>query len=102
MSRLVAPALLALLVLTGCTSHTTSCSGGTCTVGLSGEQTVEIEIGRVERDLRVAPIEADAVTVSVRGDAARLRVGESAPVGGLLVRVDGIAGQDVDLQVQQA
>lgn len=102
MSRLVTLALLALLVLTGCTSRTTSCTGGVCTVGLSGEQTVEIEIGRVERDLRVAPIEADAVTVSVRGDSARLRVGESAPLGGLLVRVDGIAGQEVDLLVQPA
>ncbi|CAA9385956.1 MAG: hypothetical protein AVDCRST_MAG66-602 [uncultured Pseudonocardia sp.] len=102
MSRLVALALLTLLVLTACTSRTSSCINGVCTVGLSGEQTVDLEIGRVEHDLRVAPIEADAVTVSVRGDAARLRVGESAPLGGLLVRVDGIAGQEVDLLVQPA
>lgn len=98
----IAVAALALLSLTGCTSHSTRCSGGTCTVSLTGEQSVEIEIGTYERDLRVAPIEADAVTVSVRGDAARLGVGESAPVGGLLVRVDSIAGEDVGLQVTRA
>ena len=102
LTRALAAAALALVALTGCTSHSTRCSGGECTVSLTGEQSVEIEIGTYERDLRVAPIEADAVTVSVRGDAARLGVGESAPVGGLLVRLDSIAGQDVGLQVTRA
>lgn len=100
-ARLAAVAALALLALTGCTSHSTRCSGGTCTVALSGAQSIEIELGGLERDLRVDPA-GDAVTVAVRGESARLAAGESAPVGGLLVRVDSVAGQDAELQVTRA
>lgn len=104
-ARVPAAVLLALstLVLSGCTgtSRSSSCVNGVCTVSLSGEQTVEIEIGSFERDLRIAPITPAAVTVSARGDAAELAPGESAEVGGLLVRVDAISGRDVELQVQR-
>ena len=100
-ARLAAVAALAVLALAGCTSHVTRCDGDSCTVDLSGAQTVEIELGGVERDLRVDPA-GDAVTVAVRGESARLAAGESAPVGGLLVRVDAVAGQDVELAVTRA
>jgi hypothetical protein len=101
-ARLAAAVALALLALTGCTSHTVRCSGGTCAVSLSGEQTVEIEIGTYERDLRVAPIEAGAVTLTVRGESARVTTGGTATVGGLAVQVDGVSGQDVELRVTRA
>jgi hypothetical protein len=100
----VLAALIGLLAPAGCTatSRSSSCVNGTCTIGLSGEQTVEIEIGSFERDLRVGPIRPDAVTVSARGEAADIGVGGSAQVGGLLVRVDSISGRDVGLQVQRS
>jgi hypothetical protein len=58
--------------LTACTSHTSRCAGSSCTVDLTGAQTIEIDPGvGLERDLRVGPIEPGAVTVSVYGDQAR-------------------------------
>ncbi|MBW0117711.1 hypothetical protein [Pseudonocardia abyssalis] len=103
-ARIPALVLLAVLTLPACTgtSRSSSCVNGVCTVSLSGEQTVEIEIGPFERDLRVAPITPDAVTVTARGESADLSPGESAEVGGLLVRVDTIAGRDVGLQVERS
>ena len=101
-ARIAVAAALALLALSGCTSSSTRCSGGTCAVSLSGEQTVEIEIGTYERDLRVAPIEAGAVTLTVRGESVRVATGERATVGGLAVQVDAVSGQDVELQVTRA
>lgn len=100
-ARVVLVVLSALLALGACTgtSRSSSCSGGVCSISLSGEQTVEVEIGSLERDLRVSAITPAAVTVSARGDSATLAPGESAPVGGLLVRVDGIDGRDVELNV---
>ena len=48
--RRIAPLLLLLLVLaTGCTSHTSRCVNGTCAISLSGEQSVDVEFGRLER-----------------------------------------------------
>jgi hypothetical protein len=95
---------LLVTVLAGCngTSSSTSCRGSVCTVNLSGEQTVEIEIGRFERDLRVRPIEADAVTVSARGDQARLGVGDSADIAGLTVVLVSLSGRDVTLEVRRS
>jgi len=103
-ARIVLVALLGLLALSACTgtSRSSSCTNGVCSISLNGEQTVEVEIGRFERDLRVSGIAPDAVTVSARGDAATLAPGESAAVGGLLVRVDAISGRDVDLNVQRS
>ncbi|MHA6783601.1 hypothetical protein ACVGOW_21820 [Pseudonocardia saturnea] len=103
-ARIPAAVLLALVALSACTgtSRSSSCVNGVCTVSLSGEQTVEIEIGSFERDLRVSAITPEAVTVSARGDAADLGPGESAEVGGLLVRVDSISGRDVGLNVQRS
>jgi hypothetical protein len=97
------PALVLLAVLTAsaCTTRTSTCVDEVCTISLSGEQTVEVEIGSLERDLRVSGITTDAVTVSARGEAADLGIGESARVGGLLVRVDSISGSDVGLNVQR-
>lgn len=100
-ARIPALVLLAVLTVPACTTRTSSCVNEVCTISLSGEQTVEVEIGSLERDLRVSDITADAVTVSARGDAADLGPGESARVGGLLVRVDSIAGSDVGLNVQR-
>ncbi|WP_219416837.1 hypothetical protein [Pseudonocardia nigra] len=99
---IVLTVLLGLLAASACTTRTSRCSGSACTVDLSGEQTVEVEIGTFERDLRVAPIEADAVTVSARGDSALLTVGGTATVGGLAVTLRSVAGQDVGLEVRRS
>lgn len=103
-ARIPAAVLLVLVALSACTgtSRSSSCVNDVCTVSLSGEQTVEIEIGSFERDLRVSGITPEAVTVSARGDSAGVAQGESAPVGGLLVRVDSIVGRDVGLTVQRS
>jgi hypothetical protein len=97
-------ATVPLLVVAGCngTSSSSRCSNGVCTIDVSGERTVEVEFGRFERNLRVGPIEPDAVTVAVRGDQARLAVGENAVVGGLVVRVVSVNGRDVGLEVRRA
>jgi hypothetical protein len=42
------------------------------------------------------------VTLSVRGDQARLAAGESAQLGGLQVQVKSVNGRDVELTVQRA
>ena len=102
MRRLAPLLLLPLVLATGCTSHTSRCVNGTCAISLSGEQSVDVEFGRLERTLRVAPIEPTAVTLSARGDSARVPSGETAQVGGLTVRVDSIAGRDVQLTVTPA
>ena len=96
-----APILLSLLAAlaaaTACTSHATKCVNDTCSITLSGEQTIGIDVGPVERDLRVGPIEPGAVTVSARGDQARLAAGESGQVGGITVQVVSVSGKDVQL-----
>jgi len=100
--------LLVLLGVSACSGSSTSrssstrCVNGDCQISLSGEQTIELEIGSFERDLRVGPIEPAAVTVSVRGDQARLAPGESAQLGGLQIQVTTVSGRDVELQVQRA
>ncbi|HKQ42481.1 MAG TPA: hypothetical protein VJT79_08340 [Pseudonocardia sp.] len=102
MRRFVPLLLLPLVLATGCTSHTSRCVNGTCAISLSGEQSVDVEFGRVERTLRVAPIEPTAVTLSARGDSARVPSGETVEVGGLKVQVVSIAGRDVALTVSPA
>ena len=100
--------LLALLGAAGCSgsagsrSNRTQCVNGVCQVGLSGEQTIELEIGSFERDLRVGPIEPNAVTLSVRGDEARLAPGESAQLGGLQIRVKSVSPPTAELEVVRA
>jgi hypothetical protein len=98
--------LLALLGGTACAggtsrSQSTQCVNGHCRISLSGEQTIELEIGSFERDLRVGPIEPDAVTLSVRGDQARLAPGESAQLGGLQIQVTSVDGRNAELEVQR-
>jgi hypothetical protein len=102
MRRLVPLLLLPLVLATGCTSHASRCVNGTCAISLSGEQSVDVEFGRLERTLRVSPIEQTAVTVSARGDSVRVPAGATAEVGGLEVEVVSIAGRDVALSVSPA
>jgi hypothetical protein len=103
-ARLLAVAAVALLgLLTGCTSHTTRCSGSTCTVNLTGAQTVDVDPRTDWRsDLQVGPIEPAAVTVSAYGDAARLTPGTAAEVSGLRVELVSVSGSDVSLRVDRA
>jgi hypothetical protein len=103
MRRLVLLAL-PLVLAAGCTatSHTSRCTGGTCAINLTGEQSLDVEFGSLERTLRVSPIEPTAVTLSARGDSARVSTGGSAEVGDLAVRVVAIAGRDVQLTVSPA
>jgi hypothetical protein len=89
--------LAALAATTACTSHATKCVNGTCSITLSGEQTIGIDVGPVERDLRVGPIEPGSVTVAARGDQARLAAGETGQVGGITVQLVSVSGKDVQL-----
>ena len=84
------------------TSHSTRCSNNVCAVTLTGEQTLELEFGAMERDLRVAPIGTGTVTVSAGGDEARLTPGDVGIVGGLQVQLVSVSGRDVALQVAPA
>jgi hypothetical protein len=99
---LVAGSAALLALLAGCTSHTTRCSGATCTVNLTGAQTIEIDPGNgIERDLRVGPIEPAAVTVAVYDDGARLTPGGAAELSDLRVELVSVAGRDVSLRVDR-
>lgn len=104
-TRLLAAAALALLLpLSACggvtTSHSSRCSGGTCTVNLTGVQTFEVDgTDGIERDLGVGPIEPDAVTLSVYGAQARLAPGQSARVDEVPVEVVSVSGRDVTLRI---
>jgi len=92
----------ALLVLVGCstaTSHSTSCSGGTCVVKLSGEQTLDVGAAE-ERPLKVGPIETDAVMVASAGEQAKITVGQTGTVNGMIVRVVSVSGRDVALEIR--
>jgi hypothetical protein len=95
---------VALLAVGGCTvtSSTSRCVAGVCDIEVSGERTVEVEFGSFERDLWVGPIEADAVTVSVGPEEARLAVGQQAVVGGLLVRLVALSGREVRFEVRRS
>jgi hypothetical protein len=95
-------AAVVLLALPGCavTSHSSRCSGDVCAINLTGEQTLDVEFGSTEYTLRVGPIEGDAVTVSARGDEARLAPGDVAGVGDLDVHLVSVSGDDVSLQVR--
>jgi hypothetical protein len=105
---IVLTVLLALLGAAGCSgsagsrSNRTQCVNGVCQVSLSGEQTIELEIGSFERDLRVGPIEPNAVTLSVRDDQARLAPGESAQLGRLQIRVKSVSPPATELEVVRA
>ena len=102
-ARLLAlSAVAALGLLTGCTSHATTCSGSTCTVNLTGAQVVDVDPSTDwERDLQMGPIEPAAVTVSAYGDAARLTPGAAAEVAGLRVELVSVSGRDVSLRVDR-
>ena len=106
MRRLTLLPLLAvpLVLAAGCTatSHTSRCTNGTCAISLIGEQSLDVEFGRLERTLRVSPIEPTAVTLSARGDRAKVPAGGFAEVGDLAVHVVSIAGHDVQLTVSPA
>ena len=98
-----AATVAALGLLTGCTSHTTRCSGSSCTVDLTGAQVVDVDPAEAwETDLQVGPIEPAAVTVSAYGDAARLTPGMAAEVSGLRVELLSVSGRDVSLRVDRA
>lgn len=98
--------LLCALVLAGCsgtgTSRNTRCTNGDCTITLTGEQRFELEIGSFERDVRVGPIAASEVTLSVRADSVALSPGESATVGGVAFTLDSVSGRDVVLHARRA
>jgi hypothetical protein len=104
-ARLLAAAALALVLpLSACggavTSHSSRCSGGTCTVNLTGVQTFEVDgVDGYERDLGVGPIEPDAVTLSVYGDQARLAPGQARVVNEVPVEVVSVSGRDVTLRI---
>ena len=104
MRRLALLLVLPLVIVAGCqaTSHTSRCTNGTCAINLTGEQSVDVEVGRLARTRRVAPNEQTAVTLSARGDSARVPAGSFAEVGGLEVQVVSIAGRDVALTVRPA
>ena len=104
-ARLLAAAALALVLpLSACggavTSHSSRCSGGTCTVNLTGVQTFEVDgTDGLERDLGVGPIEPDAVTLSVYGEQARLTPGQAGVVNEVPVEVVSVSGRDVTLRI---
>ena len=104
-ARLLAVAALALVLpLSACggvsTSHSSRCSGGTCTVNLTGVQTFEVDgPDGVERNLGVGPIEPDAVTLSVYGAQARLAPGQSGRIDEVPVEVVSVSGRDVTLRI---
>jgi hypothetical protein len=104
-ARLLAVAALALVLpLSACggvsTSHSRRCSGGTCTVNLTGVQTFEVDgPDGVERNLGVGPIEPDAVTLSVYGEQARLAPGQSGRIDEVPVEVVSVSGRDVTLRI---
>ena len=102
--RAVVALVVALLAVAACTttSSTSRCRGGVCAINVSGERSVEVEFGSFERSLWVEQIEADAVTVSVDADEARLAVGQEAVLGGLQVRVVALSGQDVSFEVRRS
>ena len=102
-ARLLLVASVAVLgLLTGCTSHSTRCSGSTCTVNLSGAQVVDVDPrADWETDLQVGPIEPAAVTVSGYDGRVRLTPGTAAEVSGFRAELLPVSGRDVSLRVDR-
>ena len=98
---LVAASVTVLGLFAGCTSHTTQCSLSSCTVHLTGAQTVD-PFGGDGTDLHVGPIEDGAVTVSAYGHEAHLTPGAAVEVGYLRVELVSASGEDVSLKVGPA
>jgi hypothetical protein len=88
--RKIAVVALALLTLAGCgvtRSYSTSCSGKTCTVSVTGDPSFEI----FDVDLR-AKVADNKVTITGKRDKATLANGETGKVGGLDLKVTSVSG----------
>jgi hypothetical protein len=88
--RKIAVVAVALLALAGCgatTKYSTSCSGKTCTVSVTGDPTFEI----FDIDLR-AKVADEKVTITGTGTSATLANGETGKVSGLDLKVTSVSG----------
>lgn len=118
--RPVVTAVIALLAVAGCegssgntsssssnsngnsgsNSSSVSCVNDLCRIEVAGD-TSGSRLGAFGRDLRVGPIEASAVAVSVGGDRAVIAAGQTVTVGTLEVRVLSAGGQKASLEVRR-
>jgi len=84
----------------GSQSSSVSCVNDLCRIEVAGD-TSGSRLGAFGRDLRVGPIEASAVAVSVGGDRAVIAAGETVTVGTLEIRVLSAGGQKASLEVRR-
>src|SRR4051812_36273759 len=105
MKRLLLAAVV-VLVLTGCAAdkYQYGCGGGrACTLSTTGTPTVDMSDqlgpGAV---VAVKDVGDDSVTLTVGGESATLKAGESKQVGRLKIIVQSVKDDDVKLHVEEA
>ncbi|TFV53416.1 hypothetical protein [Blastococcus sp. TF02A-35] len=98
-ARLAAGLLAGGLFLSGCsfTSDNVSCSGGSCTVSLSGEG-AEAEI--LGQKLTFGGVQDGRASLSVGGASVSCGEGESVTAGPLELSCSGVTDDSVELTAQ--
>jgi predicted small secreted protein len=84
------------------TQRNTNCVNGDCTISLSGEQTFRLDVGRLERQVRVGPIGEGEVTLSVGPEQVVAAEGDTVVLDGVQFAVSEVADGAVEMSAQAA
>jgi hypothetical protein len=98
LSAALASAALGLALLAGCSSDNVDCGLDQCTVTLKKEVNASASFLGVEA--KFVKADADTATIEVAGEQIQLTKGQQAvEVGGLLVSLDSVTGDEIGIQV---
>lgn len=98
-----AVALLATLSLAACTSTTSSCKDGVCSIDLSGKGAENQLGGEGGSMVKLVSAEGDKATVEIAGSELELTVGQPVALSnGTLVLKDVEGTDDIQLEVRGA
>lgn len=86
----------------GGTMRNTSCVNGDCSIALSGEQTFQLDVGRLERQVRVGPIGDGEVTLSVGYEQVVAAEGATVVLDGVSFTVEDVSDGAVEMSAQAA
>lgn len=97
-AALFTSAVLAMTVLTGCSSDNVNCGLDSCTVTI--DRTVDASASVLGVEAKFVSADANTVTLEVAGEQVQLTKGQQAvDVGGLQVSLESIADNNVTFQV---
>ncbi|MGK5677871.1 hypothetical protein [Actinoplanes sp. URMC 104] len=99
-AALVSSAALGLALLAGCSNDDVSCGLDQCTVTIDRQTNASASFLGVEA--KFVSADANTVTLEVAGEQVSLTKGQQAvEVGGLMVSLDSVTGDQIGLQVSR-